>query len=566
MLKLKFAQKNAKEQENPQKKYLENFKFISYRSQVIFAYIFFLFLFLFIVFAESSASKKLKQKTEEITTNIKQSINQQIADKKKLLEVVFHEQLKYFEDILANDTLSVFLTLHSSEILSKEEKEAKQAYEKYFDFALKEGVSLHNLIEASILDGKFNKIATTNPITSISFSEEDLEIRAFLEKLRNREGAMGAIIVTASYADNKGDKFSVDSVDAIGSVGNFDNADAEGQSASMLYKYHIIKKFKNSTKEYFLLYSFLKEDLQEMLFANPFANFIGEFTLIAPQTYNNKVIFINNSQDDGKSNLQATDIDARNPLTKQIALDFPDYLSPFLLRYKIPENKLQESLITHRDAIYKGVYTNIYLFVILMLAGFIAIRFIYFYNRNILQEQTVKILINSMQMKSPYLANHHEKMARIALKIGKELGFNPHERGLVYYAAIISACTKFSLPEDLLNKKEQFTEQEYAILQKHITENLQLMQNLDFALPIKNVVNNIYEKCDGTGFPRGLTGSDIPVYAKVITVADAFIALTNARPHRKAFSKREAILEMQKNSQQYDEMILRSLRTIEDDL
>ena len=201
-----------------------------------------------------------------------------------------------------------------------------------------------------------------------------------------------------------------------------------------------------------------------------------------------------------------------------------------------------------------------------MLAGFIAIRFIYFYNRNILQEQTVKILINSMQMKSPYLANHYEKMARIALKIGKELGFNPHERGLVYYATIISACTKFSLPEDLLNKKEQFTEQEYAILQKHITENLQLMQNLDFALPIKNVVSSIYEKCDGTGFPKGLTGSDIPIYAKVITVADAFIALTNARPHRKAFSKREAILEMQKNSQQYDEMILRSLRTIEDDL
>ena len=193
----------------------------------------------------------------------------------------------------------------------------------------------------------------------------------------------------------------------------------------MLYKYHIIKKFKNSTKEYFLLYSFLKEDLQEMLFANPFANFIGEFTLIAPQTYNNKVIFINNSQDDGKSDLQATDIDARNPLTKQIALDFPDYLSYYccVIKYQKINCRI---LITHRDAIYKGVYTNIYLFVILMLAGFIAIRFIYFYNRNILQEQTVKILINSMQMKSPYLANHHEKMARIALKIGKELGFIPH--------------------------------------------------------------------------------------------------------------------------------------------
>ena len=102
-----------------------------------------------------------------------------MADKKKLLEVVFHEQLKYFEDILANDTLSVFLTLHSAKFFQKKKKRQSKPIKKYFDFALKEGVSLHNLIEASILDGKFNKIATTNPITSISYSEEDLEIRDF---------------------------------------------------------------------------------------------------------------------------------------------------------------------------------------------------------------------------------------------------------------------------------------------------------------------------------------------------------------------------------------------------
>ena len=174
-------------------------------------------------------------------------------------------------------------------------------------------------------------------------------------------------------------------------------------------------------------------------------------------------------------------------------------------------------------------------------------------NRNLFIQTTIA-LGSAIEAKDAYTHGHTERVTKYALAIARQmeaskiLELPPKFFESLYIAGLLHDIGKIAIPEVILSKKERLTPEEYEIMKTHTTRGAEILSPLTGFEECIAGVKYHHEHYDGSGYPEGLRGDQIPLVAATIAVADAFDAMTTDRSYRKGLSKETAIIEIQKFS------------------
>jgi HD-GYP domain-containing protein (c-di-GMP phosphodiesterase class II) len=161
---------------------------------------------------------------------------------------------------------------------------------------------------------------------------------------------------------------------------------------------------------------------------------------------------------------------------------------------------------------------------------------------------TVQTLADAIDIKDPVTSGHSRRVTQLSLAIYDELNDIPEERRYIELAGLLHDVGKIGIREEVLMKPGSLTPEEFKHMEEHPTIGYHLLKGPRFLRKILPAVLYNQERYDGKGYPKGLKGEEIPLSARIIAVADAFDAMTNDRPYRKALSVEEALEEIRKNS------------------
>jgi HD-GYP domain-containing protein (c-di-GMP phosphodiesterase class II) len=177
-----------------------------------------------------------------------------------------------------------------------------------------------------------------------------------------------------------------------------------------------------------------------------------------------------------------------------------------------------------------------------------------------LLRELVGKLSDVVALHDPYSAHHASRMAEVAQAVARELGLPEDERETLGLAATLANIGKIMLPSDLLTKTEPLTPADRELLRRHVDYSLELLKGLDFEGPVLEVIAQKQELLDGTGYPKGLTEQQMTLSGRILSVANAFVALVSVRAYRQGVSIESALEELLRGAgTQYDRRVIAAL-------
>ena len=153
-----------------------------------------------------------------------------------------------------------------------------------------------------------------------------------------------------------------------------------------------------------------------------------------------------------------------------------------------------------------------------------------------------------VEARDHYTRGHSERVAEYSEKIALQMGFSDEQAELLKETAILHDIGKFGIQESVLNKKEPLTEEEWALIRQHPSIGEDILRPVLIQKEMLEIVRQHHERFDGKGYPEGVSADKINIFAQILSVADAYDAMTSQRAYRNAFSKKEAMEELEKNS------------------
>ena len=171
---------------------------------------------------------------------------------------------------------------------------------------------------------------------------------------------------------------------------------------------------------------------------------------------------------------------------------------------------------------------------------------------------TIEALAMAVDAKDQITHGHIRRVQVYALELAKRLGVND-ERQLqaIATAALLHDMGKLAIPEHILNKPGKLTSAEFDKMKRHADIGADLLSPVKFPYPVVPIVRHHHEHWDGTGYPTGISGTDIPLGARILSVVDCFDALTSDRPYRPRLSAEEAFeIVRERRSQMYDPLVV----------
>ena len=160
---------------------------------------------------------------------------------------------------------------------------------------------------------------------------------------------------------------------------------------------------------------------------------------------------------------------------------------------------------------------------------------------------TLYALARAIDAKSPWTAGHSERVTALALKIGLVLGLDRKELDDIHRAGLLHDIGKIGIPPHILDKPEGLTDDEFHTMRKHTRLGAKILEPIPSYASVVPVVLHHHENFDGTGYPDGLAGPEIPLGARIFALADQYDALISDRPYH-AGVKREEVAEIIKRS------------------
>jgi len=148
-------------------------------------------------------------------------------------------------------------------------------------------------------------------------------------------------------------------------------------------------------------------------------------------------------------------------------------------------------------------------------------------------ESIVRSLVRAVEAKDPYTAGHSERVKQYSLWLGEELGLGPYEMRILELGSLVHDVGKIGIPDHILTKPADLTQAEYECVKQHPVFGVKIMEGVgvfDECLPI---VRWHHERLDGTGYPDGLRGDEIPFLVRITAIADVFDAMVSTRAYRK---------------------------------
>ncbi|MCK4533052.1 GAF domain-containing protein [bacterium] len=165
----------------------------------------------------------------------------------------------------------------------------------------------------------------------------------------------------------------------------------------------------------------------------------------------------------------------------------------------------------------------------------------------------VKSLVSAIDAKHPYTRGQSERVTKYALIIARELGFSAKEKRNVQLAGLLHDVGKIGIPEKILEKNGSFSKEDWVMVKKHPVMGAEILSPIEELKDIIPIIRYHHERLDGTGYPEGLKGEEIPLISRILAIADAFDSMTSPRFHKKEKSDIEALREIKNNEKsQFD--------------
>lgn len=163
----------------------------------------------------------------------------------------------------------------------------------------------------------------------------------------------------------------------------------------------------------------------------------------------------------------------------------------------------------------------------------------------------------ALELKDKETEGHSQRVTQLALELSQHLGLSPEDQLQIRFGALLHDIGKMGIPDEILQKPGALTLEERIIINEHPVLAHELLKDIAFLEKALTIPCYHHERWNGKGYPEGLQGEGIPLYARIFAVVDVWDALTTDRPYRKAYSKDDALQIMQdENGQHFDPEIL----------
>ena len=179
----------------------------------------------------------------------------------------------------------------------------------------------------------------------------------------------------------------------------------------------------------------------------------------------------------------------------------------------------QATLKIENDLFYRGIYENMI--------------------------EMLKSMVNIIETRDPYIRSHSSRVADYALKIAKDIRLSVQEMDIIRISCLLHDIGKIGIPDSILAKKGHLTDEEWKKIRMHSLIGENIVKPLGFLSQEGEIIRAHHECYNGSGYPDGLKGEDIPLSARIIAVADSFDAMTSQRPYRRAKSPKESLEEIE---------------------
>ena len=179
---------------------------------------------------------------------------------------------------------------------------------------------------------------------------------------------------------------------------------------------------------------------------------------------------------------------------------------------------------------------------------------------------TVRALSNAVEARDAYTRKHAERVTAYGMRIARALGLSVPDVADLEFGFLLHDIGKLAIPDSILYKPGQLTAEERALVVQHPVVGAEIVRDIEFLAQPMQVVRHHHERWDGTGYPDGLAGEDIPLSARIFAVADVLDALTSDRPYRTA-SPLDVARDMivAESGQHFDPRVIEAFKKIPDE-
>jgi putative two-component system response regulator len=166
-------------------------------------------------------------------------------------------------------------------------------------------------------------------------------------------------------------------------------------------------------------------------------------------------------------------------------------------------------------------------------------------------DTTLEGWAKALELRERETAGHSRRVVMLTLRMSETLGISAEARVHIHRGALLHDIGKLGVPDSILHKPGPLTPEEWTIMQQHPVFAYQLLQNISFLRQALDIPYCHHEHWDGSGYPRGLSGEDIPLAARIFTLVDVWDALNSDRPYRAALARGDVVAYIQQESGRY---------------
>ncbi|QOX62973.1 response regulator [Anoxybacterium hadale] len=179
----------------------------------------------------------------------------------------------------------------------------------------------------------------------------------------------------------------------------------------------------------------------------------------------------------------------------------------------------------------------------------------------------ISLLSSVVEARDPYTAGHQRRVGNLSAEIGRKMMLDEKAIEEIRMIGYIHDIGKIAIPAEILSKPGSLTELELLMVKTHSDSGYEMLMKVDLPINIAQTIRQHHERCDGTGYPRGLSGSEISMEAQILMVADVVEAMMSHRPYRPALGLEKALNEIRTNGGRYynSEVVSACLSLFEED-
>jgi putative nucleotidyltransferase with HDIG domain len=177
--------------------------------------------------------------------------------------------------------------------------------------------------------------------------------------------------------------------------------------------------------------------------------------------------------------------------------------------------------------------------------------------------RTLESLATALEARDEYTRGHSQRVCEVSMMLGEMLGFTPEALEELRVGTILHDIGKIGVRDTILNKDGRLTDEEFAVMKSHPVIGYEICKPLMLSEGVLMIIRNHHEKLDGSGYPDGLKGGELPPPLRIVCVADAFDAMSSRRPYRNVMAIEKVVSELSKGAGvQFDPVIVEALKEL----